>query len=491
MRPLEYAILVLDLLCIMWLLFPWRHFHKVTFTVLAVISIAALIVHFMAEGYRWHMLPAYSLLILSAALTLKNKFVPLRKRGPQRKTRIMAGAIGMLLLITAVLLPAYVFPVFKFGKPTGPYKVGTVSRYWIDHYRRSEWTRGSVDPRELMVQIWYPAEPGTGTGIAPYHPHVKYLTDELARTFGLPRLMLSNFYYVMSNSLPNAQISTARQHYPVLLFSHGFNGYRFQNTFQVEELASHGYIVVGIDHSYVSTGTVFPDGRVAPARRLDNFTESAMKPFLDEWVADARFVLDQLSQLNAADPGGKFTSRLDLTKVGYFGHSFGGAAAAQTLSIDSRFRAGINMDGFPFGNAHIQGVKQPFMHLQSDRSLADISEEELTSMNMTPQKLQRYSIEWNRRMDKICDHGYIIKIKGTKHFDFSDCPLWTPLTSWIGFTGKISPRRVHSIINAYTLAFFDQYLQGNESPLLSRPSLEYAEVEYILTTRAISKDSVL
>jgi predicted dienelactone hydrolase len=425
------------------------------------------------------------------ALTLKNKFVPIRKSGPRKKTRIMAGAIGMLLLITAVSLPASVFPVFKFEKPTGPYAVGTVSRYWIDHSRHGDWTAGSENPRELMVQIWYPAMPGTGTGKSPYHPNVTYLTDELARIFGLPRLMFSNFHYVVSNALTNAHISAACQHYPVLLFSHGFNGYRSQNTFQIEELASHGYIVVGIDHSYVSTGTVFPDGRVAPARRLDNFTESAMKPFLDEWVADARFVLDQLSRLNAADSEGIFTSRLDLTKVGYFGHSFGGAAAAQTLSIDSRFRAGINMDGYPFGNAHIRGVKQPLMHLQSDRSFADISEEELASMNMTPQKLQGYSIEWNRRMHRICDHGYITKIKGTKHFDFSDCPLWTPLTSWIGFTGKISPRRVHSIINAYTLAFFDKYLQGQESPLLSGPSLEYAEVEYILTTRAISSDGVL
>lgn len=134
----------------------------------------------------------------------------------------------------------------------------------------------------------------------------------------------------------------------------------------MEELASHGYIVVSIDHSYVSAGTVFPDGRLAPAHRLDHFTEDGLRPYLDEWVADARFILDKLSKINAADLEDVFTNRLDLTKVGYFGHSFGGAAAAQTMSINSRFKAGINMDGYPFGNAHIRGVKQPFLHLQSD-----------------------------------------------------------------------------------------------------------------------------
>jgi predicted dienelactone hydrolase len=479
MRPFECVFLFVDLLYVLWFIFSVNYYRKIGVGFVAA-SIASFILHFITEGYRWHMLPAYLLLFVSMVLTLKDLFLRIDNNKAHRRSGIIAGTIGMFLFIVAASLPAYVFPVFKFEKPTGPYAVGTVSRYWVDHSRYRDWTAGSGNPREIMVQIWYPAEPGTGTGISPYHPHVKYLTHELARTFGLPRLMFSNFHYVMSNSLTNAQMVTDRQHYPVLLFSHGFNGYRSQNTFQVEELASHGYIVVGIDHSYVAAGTAFPDGRVAPAHRLDNFTENAMKPFLDEWVADARFVLDQLSRLNAADPGRTFTNRLDLTRVGYFGHSFGGAAAAQTLSIDSRFKAGINMDGFPFGNAHIRGVKQPFMHLQSDRSLADISEEELVSMNMTPQKLQRYSIEWNRRMQRICGRGYIMKIRGTKHFDFSDCPLWTPLTSWIGFTGKIAPKRIHVIINAYTLAFFDKHLRGKGSPLLSGPSLQYAEVAFTL-----------
>jgi predicted dienelactone hydrolase len=477
MRPFECVILFLDLFYVLWLTVFVDHVRTVGVG-FSIASITAFIVHLLAERYRWHMLPAYFLLVLPVVMVLRNPVMQKNQSAPCKRTRIITGAIGILMFIIAVSLPAYLFPAFKFDKPTGPYAVGTVSRYWIDHSRQGDCTTGSMNPRELMVQIWYPAEPGTGTGIAPYHPNIQYLTDELARVFGLPRLMFSNFHYVRSYSLTRAQISKARQNYPVLLFSHGFNGYRFQNTFQVEELASHGYIVVGIDHTYVSAGTVFPDGRAVPAHRLDHFTEDWLRPFLVEWVADARFVLDQLSRINSSDPEGTFTGRLDLTKVGYFGHSFGGAAAAQTLSVDRRFKAGINMDGFPFGNAHVRGVKQPFMHLQSDRSLADVSEEELASMNMTRQKLQQYSDEWDKRMFKICNHGNILRIRGTKHFDFSDCPLWTPLTSWIGFTGKISTKRIHHIINVYTLAFFDKYLQGKESALPSGPSSKYPEIEF-------------
>jgi predicted dienelactone hydrolase len=173
------------LLYVIGFIFLRNNFPTVTLS-FAAVSITAFVIHFLVEGYRWHMLPAYSLLIFSVALTLKNKFVPIRESGYRKKIRIMAGAIGMLLLITAVSLPAYVFPIFKFEKPSGPYVVGTVSRYWIDHSRHRDRPREALIPRELMVQIWYPAQPARSLMTAPYHPNINYLTEELARTFGLP-----------------------------------------------------------------------------------------------------------------------------------------------------------------------------------------------------------------------------------------------------------------------------------------------------------------
>jgi hypothetical protein len=151
MRPLEYVILFLDLLCVMWLTFSWRNIHRVTFIFWAVSSITILIVHFMAEGYRWHMLPAYSLVISSVICTAKNRLMTTLRSNPYEMTREIIVAFGTLFLTVAVALPAYVFPVFKFGKPTGPYAVGTVSRYWIDHSRHKDRQRDTLDTRELMV----------------------------------------------------------------------------------------------------------------------------------------------------------------------------------------------------------------------------------------------------------------------------------------------------------------------------------------------------
>jgi predicted dienelactone hydrolase len=415
------------------------------------------------------MVPAYCLLILSAVqLTRMSSKTTDPPRG---KNRITAG-IGISVFIIAWILPAYFFPVFTFQRPTGPFAVGTVSRCWIDESRQAE-KKG----RRLMLQIWYPAEPGTGSGIARYHPNVDYLASELAGALGLPRLMFGNLLQVKTNSLLQARLAGARQQYPLLLFSHGLNGYRFQNTFQTEELASHGYIVIAIDHSDLSSGTVFPDGRTSPVRRFDSFSEERLKAFVLEWVSDARFVLDRLTAINKADPDAMFTNRLDLTRIGYFGHSLGGTTAAETLSLDGRIKAGLDMDGYPLGNAYKRLAKQPFMHLESDRSLSDISDEELNALHMTRQLLQHLKEVWDQRTAKLCRNGFFLKIRGSKHFDFSDCPLWTPLASLMGLTGNLAPRRVHRIINDFTLAFFDTFLKGKESPLLDRSSIDYPEVE--------------
>lgn len=84
------------------------------------------------------------------------------------------------------------------------------------------------------------------------------------------------------------------------------------------------------------------------------------------WSADTHFVLDQLEQLNRSDPSNTFTGRLNLQAVGIFGHSFGGATAAQFCHDDNRCKAGIDIDGAPYGSVVRESLHQPFLFLTSD-----------------------------------------------------------------------------------------------------------------------------
>ena len=142
-----------------------------------------------------------------------------------------------------------------------------------------------------------------------------------------------------------------------------------------EDLASHGYVVVGFDAPYRTGMVVFPDGRVI-TRTPENNPELCVGPerarcinkLLAAWTADIGFVLDRLEQLSASGRSGRFTGRLDMTRVGVFGHSFGGAQAAQFCEDDSRCKAGIDIDGAPFGTVVQAEIRQPFMFLLSDHS---------------------------------------------------------------------------------------------------------------------------
>jgi dienelactone hydrolase len=168
--------------------------------------------------------------------------------------------------------------------------------------------------------------------------------------------------------------------YPVIVFSPGMGFLPIWYVPELEELASHGYVVVSISHPYSTRVTVFPDGRIvhsideAGSRALSEATakatsDAAFDPVVDRigsvWVADVRFVLDQMEQFNASDT--LFANRLDLTRVGIFGHSFGGGVAAEAMYEDDRFDAAINMDGTLFGEVATNGIARPVMLMLSER----------------------------------------------------------------------------------------------------------------------------
>lgn len=139
-----------------------------------------------------------------------------------------------------------------------------------------------------------------------------------------------------------------------------------------EDLASHGYVVVSVEAPYRSGFVVFPDGRVIGGLPQNN-PETVAGPQKEQLAiklqgaasADIGFALDQLERLNASDPSGKFLGRLDLQRVGVFGHSLGGAIALQFCHDDSRCKAVIDVDGAPHGSVIGEGVTQPVMFLLS------------------------------------------------------------------------------------------------------------------------------
>ncbi|WP_054705650.1 prolyl oligopeptidase family serine peptidase [Bacillus sp. JCM 19041] len=226
------------------------------------------------------------------------------------------------------------------------------------------------------------------------------------------------------------------------------------------ELASHGYIVVGIDHTYFSSGTVLPSGEhIEPAGIEFSEDMRVMDDYIREWSADAGTTMDWFEKVNQDGYVNEneedtwlqqLRGHIDFDRVGYMGHSFGGATAGYTLAKDDRFHAGINMDGFPYGDAHLVGVEQPFLTMMSD---SDLLEEYLQETDET------YRKELYSRIEAISDD--VISLNGALHMDFSDFPLLSPLTSWIGMTGRVSAKEQHQKINELTVDFFNTAFNDN------------------------------
>jgi predicted dienelactone hydrolase len=380
------------------------------------------------------------------------------------------------LILTAVFLIAVivyatweVFMPIHFDQPSGSYAIGTRSMEITDSSRTETALAGSAKYRRLILQFWYPAEHGNFQKAA-YHPNPDYFVNQVHELFNnLPAVLLKRLARATTNSLAGASISPAEKNYPVIIYSHGMDGMRFMSTYQMEELASHGYIVVSIEHSFSATGTVFRDGSrggITPYEKMEN--EEFANGMVAKWTADQIFTIDQLEKINQ-DTGNFFYQKLDLSETGVLGFSFGGAVSTNTLVFDKRIKAGVNLDGFYYGGNYSRGFQQPFMELRSEPALPEkVTEADLTMSHLSRARWKWvWFDEWNKRINAYtqgskADH-YHFTVHGADHFSFCDLPLMAPFP-WI-----LSPKttRIHELTNQYTLAFFDEKLKGIKSPLLS------------------------
>ncbi|MBD0378724.1 alpha/beta hydrolase family protein [Paenibacillus sedimenti] len=478
MRLFETMLLVSNVLA--WIVDSWFRRRAVGLaSCVAVIGTGLL--HFIFEGYRWQMIPLYGL----TAGYMLYLFVNDRRYKERRKRPhfIWRFLLPFFLAISAAL--PILFPVFNIDSPSGPYSVGTVNYHWIDASREEILTDTPEDRRELLVQLWYPAQKADqGSAKELYIPEYRQIGQPLQKEYGIPAIMTYYLRHVQTNSFAMAPLSTELAEYPLIVFSHGLPGARFTSTAQMEELASHGYLVAAIQHPYYAMTTVFPDHRIAPkTNKLPSVIDmDGWDRLIEVWVKDAKFVLDQFERLDKQDPQGLLTGKINTDQIGMLGHSFGGAATIQTLYADQRLKAGINMDGTPFGKTIVNGLKQPFMQMKTEveetSKNAEPNEQQLAKIGVNKQTYDKYKTEIPVRNRALFGNGsgYEVTIRGIKHMSFTDYYLWSPgLRLMDGL--RLSPKQARYVINRYVLAFFDTYLKQKPSALLDATPFKEVTIE--------------
>ncbi len=468
MRFLEILILPLTLIALLAACLPPRPSLR-ALRFLPGVIVVLILVHWIAEGYRWQMAPAYA---LAFALFLIGLPGLLKKAGATARRGIgtvLAGAFGLLVWLVAAALPT-ILPVPQLPTPPGPYAVGSIVYDWTDSARPETYTADPNDRREIMVQIWYPAQPASGAKTISFVDHADVALPAFAKYLGLPpfaSFALDHLRLVGTHAYPDAPIRADGWPYPVVIYSHGYTGYRTASTNQMEALASAGYIAVAIDHPYGAAFTVFADGRVAlnTPDVLSPRDTKASEKLEAVFVADQRFVLDQLERLNAGQLDPRFTGKIDLQRIGLTGVSTGGGAIVWACHLDPRCKAGLVQDGWyePIpANIITEPTRQPFMFLQSETDM------------WTGDNLARL----DRLFKGVAAPAYHLKLAGVLHNDFGDYPLLSPLNAMLPARGGLEGKRTVQVIDAYILAFFDTYLKGRPAPLLKGPLPEYREVTF-------------
>jgi len=439
---------------------------------LPLTAVPLLILHLFIEGGRWQMFPAYGLTGLALLMVIwfsQSKQLAKSKRPfakPKPKIMTILGLfLGIIFFTIAIGLPT-LLPVPQLIPTTGSYSIGTTTVHLVDDSRPEIYTEDSADNREIMVQIWYPADPSVTKPKADYIEGLDVAGSVIAEQFDLPSFLFNHVNLTKLDIVQDAPLVADGQSFPIIFFSHGLTGLRMQNTGMVRELASHGYVVVAADHTYGNALSVFPDGRVILYDPAIVFDDDSTPPktgntLVGVWANDVGYILDQLAEWHG-EVGNRFNGRLDLTQVGIFGHSTGGGTAVEFCMQDGRCTAGIGLDSWiePVSDSIYEtSLSQPFMFINSPAWLNDDNSQ-----------LGRIIF------DNLSNDGYLLTLANTRHFDFTDLPLFSPLTPQLGLSGDIDSTTSLTIQNEYILAFFDVYLKGADEGVLKRPSA-YPELQ--------------
>jgi predicted dienelactone hydrolase len=341
-------------------------------------------------------------------------------------------------------------PVLSLPEPTGQYPVGMTPVHLVDDDRADPWR--PERRRELMVSVWYPA--------LPYGEPAPYTTEavsaaivESANLPVAPDILTT----VETHSHDRAPALPGRR--PLVVLSPGAGLSRESLSSLAEDLASRGYVVAGVDHTYEARAIEFPDGPVAPCLLCERENSAEVGAWVTRGRAlDIGFVLDELTHGRLWRHG----PTVDARHVAVVGHSIGGAAAAAAIVDDRRVDAGINMDGTFQVDFPESGMDRPFLMLGSASHQPGASD----------------GTDWPDNRARLGATGLWLQIPTASHMSFADQLMFLDQLG-IPWPGEfVSGARGVEITNAYVGAFLDRHLRGRAAPLLDGPAAEYPEVEF-------------
>lgn len=367
-------------------------------------------------------------------------------------------------------------PLESIEPPKGKYDIGTQVYFWTDNSRSEVYTTEPTDFRELMVQIWYPAQGGKNYQKAPHVTFPEKSISSIAKTAGLPARFGNHGTQLVSNSVFGlAPIQNEK--FPLILFSHGDGGLLTQNTSQVEELVSNGYIVIACNHTYNASVTFDKEGNSIYYKQNVSWNEQAQyhkkyytNLLINYRYQDLAFLLKTLKQNRFNDGSvNSFKNNIDFENVGAMGHSMGGGTTYIGMLKNKEIKAGVALDGWFFGLLNEDAktnTKKPFLHIGQEQFLDPSIEGDINSSKDGKRNFDIYNtiLETNKE-------SYGVYIKNSLHYSYTDMKLIynknSPFALPLDSLGEVDKKIVDEVIDKAVLDFFNYSLKGQSYNIYS------------------------
>jgi alpha-beta hydrolase superfamily lysophospholipase len=388
--------------------------------------------------------------------------------------------IALFAILFASCYRARTECVPQLPNPSGTFAIGRLrGQHLIDSARPDRFSSDRTKYRELMVYVWYPAQQSNHPAFDPYVPGAKQIEASVCGRQRMREefevvwpLILSDQLrsYVLTNATPAARSGG----FSVVLFSHGLGSTTFAYNAQIEDLVSHGYVVIAIEHTDMATAVLFPDGQVrcfqtrTPSGAGNGMEEmmAAVKEEVQAGGEDIRFVMDKLIHGSISVP-----VPIDLKHVAAIGHSAGGTMTARACQLDKRIEACISEEGELTGVSAFANYPdhaaliQPFLLMEIYQ---DPSDAELARMRLTRKQWKAYLQKKRQQLQSCTGGSYDVMFSdpGMVHASFSDEPL---LGAPCGSERSSVALNNLLLIEKTTRAFLDKYLHDESAPMLDQP----------------------
>ncbi len=490
MSIIEIIILLLLVLYSLILIIPGKKRSSWQSIIPAIIIIANLI-QLLFCGFKWQLSLVYLLTPVFFLVSFKSLKAFIRRKESYNLKKTFKRIIGMTLGLVICYISfktLQAFPQFRIPEPTGVYAVGTKYYLFEDSGRESVYRNHEGNNYRIGIQIWYPAEE---TGAQPVYYQTKESASCIASIFNMPGFVLYYLSKIKTNSFYNSTSLISDAIYPIVFYSPGGTGWINQASAVNEELASHGFVVIAVGHESTEPFLRDMDGEVIPLNINNDYAKAINGELYSETVEniksriinceniDDKYELHQ--ELNKAKPlnvndvknraqniyytidklsliNKELSGISDTSTIGIYGFSKGGAVAGEVCVNNNRVKAGINLDGFMYGDIVKKPIIRPFMFVHS--------------VSSDPQAYINDYFFKNAEND-----AYMMKIKGATHANFGDLSLFGGIFKTRGVLGSINGEKAIEIQRAYVLAFFNRYLKDKNEELLERDLSEYHEVE--------------